>query len=114
MFGLLPPALVCPLTSPAVWRVIYVYDHVVGPGCHGQQDGNLLINTLSSALTLQPCCTETKIIKQYDCLLFHCGFISSNSNIISIHNYYAGLIIKITFSANQKIILVVYLVIKFR
>lgn len=53
MSGLLPPALVCPLTGPAVWPVIYVYDHLVGPDCHGQQDGNLLINTLSSAFTLQ-------------------------------------------------------------
>lgn len=65
MSGLLSPALVCPLTGPAVGPVIYVYDHAVGPGCHGQQDGNRLINTLSSPFTLQP---ETKIIKQYDCL----------------------------------------------
>lgn len=113
MFGLLPPALVCPLTGPAVWRVIYVYDHVVGPGCHGQQDGNPLINTLSGAFTLPPCFIETKMIKQYDCL-FRGSFISSNSNIISSHNYYAALIIKIIFSANERIILVVSLVIKFR
>lgn len=59
MFGLLPPALVRPLTSPAVWPVIYVYDHVVGPGCRGQQDGNLLINTLRSAFTWQPGLSET-------------------------------------------------------
>lgn len=45
MSGLLPPALVCPLTNAAVWPVIYVYGHLVGPGCHGQQDGNPLINT---------------------------------------------------------------------
>lgn len=68
MSGLLPPALVRPLPGPAVWPVIYVYDHRVGPGCHGQQDGNLLINTLSAAFTLQPGFIQTKIMKQYDCL----------------------------------------------
>lgn len=71
MSGLLPSALVRPLTGPAVWPVIYVYDHLVGPGCHGQQDGNLLIDTLSAAFTLQPCFIETKMIKQHDCL-FRC------------------------------------------
>lgn len=70
MSGLLPPALVRPLTSHAVWPVIYVYDHLVGPGCHGQQDGNLLINTLCTAFTSQPGFIQTKIMKQYDCLRF--------------------------------------------
>lgn len=68
MSGLLPPALVCPLTGPAVWPVIYVYDHLVGPGCHFQQDGNLLINALSAGFTPQPGFIQTKTIKQYDCV----------------------------------------------
>lgn len=53
--GLLPLALVRPLTGPAVWLVIYVYDGVVGSGCRVKQDGNPLIKTLRcTAFIWQP------------------------------------------------------------
>lgn len=41
-FALCP--CVCPLSGHAVWSFIYEDDHLVGPGCHGQEDGDLLID----------------------------------------------------------------------
>lgn len=98
--GLLPPALVRPLTSPAARPVIYVYDHLVGPGCHGQQDGNLLINILFTAFTLLPGFIQTKIMKQYDCQ----SFISSNNNILQMQedHYYAALFVEVIFYIREK------------
>lgn len=106
MSGLLPSALVCPLTSQVVYHVIYVYDHVVGPGCHGQQDGNLQINAPTSAFTLQPCFIETKIIKLCDCL-FRCSasFPPPITWLRLEGDYHAVLIVEIIFNIKkQKII----------
>lgn len=104
MSGLLPPALARPLTSPAVWPVIYVYDHLVVPGCHGQQDGNLLINTLSTAFTLQPLLYWNKDNKTvWLSVSAHC-FISLNNNILLTQedDYYAALILELIFNIKKK------------
>lgn len=61
MSVLLLPALVCPLTSLAVWPVIYVCDHLVGPGCQW----DLQINTLSPAFPSELLFTiQTQIVEQ--------------------------------------------------
>lgn len=68
------PSALRPWAFPArpwVWPVIYEDDHLVDPGCHGQQDGNLLINAPHphppGALALQPCLIDTRKIKQRGC-----------------------------------------------